>query len=359
MNTDQENLADTDDPNPGEGASTRGTPADAARLSAAMDGFRLSQCIAAVARLGLADAIQDTPKTSSELAADVGADADALHRFMRALASEGLFASAKKDGWVHTPMSRLLRRADPSAFAHRAMALGSLAWGPWGELQHSIETGQPAFDQVHKQPFFAYLQANPALAEGFGKAMTSFTRATAEAVVAAYDLSRARHIVDIGGGHGVLLDVVLCAHPTVHATLVDRPEVIAQGAPQLREGAASRCTLVAADFFEDPLPAADTYVLSWIVHDWGDEECIRLLRRCASAMSPDSELLIVEMIIEPGDAPSPAKMFDLEMLVQTGGRERTAAEYAALLGAGGLTLSRRVDTQAPHSVLVATRGVGV
>ena len=331
-----------------------GAPIEYARLSAAMDGFRLSQCIAAVARLGLADAVTGTPITSSALAARVGANADALHRFLRAVASEGIFASTNNGAWTHTPMSRLLARAHPSAFAARAVALGSLAWGPWGELLHSIETGEPAFDRVHGQPFFAHLQAHPALADGFGKAMTSFTRATAQAVVDAVDLSAARHVVDVGGGHGVLLDALLQAHPSLRASLVDRPEVIARGAPQLRKSFAPRCALVAADFFKDRLPSADTYTLSWILHDWDDDLCIRLLRQCADAMVSGSKLLVVEMIIEPGDAPSPAKMFDLEMLVQTGGRERTEAEYAALLETSGLTLRRRIQTQAPHSVLEAT-----
>lgn len=324
------------------------------QLSQAMDGFRLSQCIHVVARLRIADAIHAAPRSTRDIAESIGVDEDALRRLLRALVTFGIFERAGDDAWVHTPTSRLLRSDDPSALADRAITLGSLAWMPWGDLAFSIRTGKPAFDHVHGEPFFSYLEENPELAASFGRTMTSFTRQTAEAVATAHDFASYRSLVDVGGGHGVMLDVLLSAHPHLEGTIVDRPEVVEARAPALRDEVRARCTLHGADFFQAELPRdADAYLLSWILHDWDDRTCVRLLEQCRRSMSESSELLVVEMVVEADDAPSPAKMFDLEMLLQTGGRERTEAEYGTLLTAAGLALVRCQPTGGPHCVLVA------
>ena len=328
----------------------------AGRLSLLLDGFRASQCIHVAAALGLADAIgEDEERSTTSLAASLGLQADALRRLMRVLVSLGLFARTGTDGWTHSPGSRLLRSSHPAALGQRARTLGTLAWQSWGALEHSVRTGESAFDHVHGKPFFTFLEEHPELAIDFGSTMTSFTRATAGAVARAYDFSRHRSVVDVGGGHGVMLDVLLSSHPHLTGTLVDRPEVVEAGAPALGAAARQRCRFEALNFFEDPLPAADVHVLSWILHDWNDDDCIRLLSACRHAMSETGELLVVEMVVPEHDEASPAKMFDLEMMVQTGGRERTEAEYRTLLDAAGLRLEANHRTTGPHSVLVAKR----
>lgn len=325
-------------------------------LAELMDGFRLSQCIHVAAQLRLADALDDSSRSTEELAHRVEANPDALRRLLRALSSFGVFQRSGADGWENSSMSRLLRTADPSAMADRASTLGTLAWAPWGALLHSVRTGAPAFDHVFDQPFFAHLAEHPEQAASFGRTMTSFTRQTAEAVVAAHDFSAYRHIVDIGGGHGVMLDVLLSRHADARATLVDRPEVVATGAPELRDEVRHRCELVAADFFRDELPSTDAYLLSWILHDWGEDDCVRLLQRCAQAMSITADLIIVEMVIDDDVAPGAAKMFDLEMLVQTGGKERSLDQFREIISAAGLQLTACRPTQGPHSVLVCRKG---
>lgn len=323
------------------------------KLSMLMDGFRLSQCIHVIATLGVADAL-DNEQTTARLAQAVKADEDALRRLLRAVSSMGLFARAGEDTWKHTALSRLLR-SDGPGFADRARALGDLAWASWGALAHTVRTGETAFDHVHGKPFFAWLQEHPEQAASFGRTMTSFTRMTAENVASAHDFSAYRRVTDVGGGHGVLLDVLLARNPDLRATLLDRAEVVSAGAPALRSEVRDRCALVGGDFFAEIPAGSDAYLMSWILHDWDDETCIRLLRACREAMTSTTDLLVVEMLVADDDAPSMAKMFDLEMMVQTGGRERTEAEYRRLFETAGLDLASVVPTAGPHAVMVVRR----
>jgi len=178
----------------------------------------------------------------------------------------------------------------------------------------------------------------------------------AAAVAASHDFTRYQTIVDLGGGQGTLLDAVLTSAPALNGTILDRPEIIELGAQALSPEVRARTQLVAADFFRDELPSADAYVLSWILHDWDDELSVALLRRIAEKLTDTAELLIVEMVIDDEhDDPrtAPAKLFDLEMLIQTGGRERSQAEYQALLEAAGLRLDRVQPTPALHSIVIA------
>ena len=326
------------------------------RLAEMMEGFRVSQCITVASQLGLADVLEGTPISTDQLAGKVGADIDALRRLMRTLASIGIFAHGDGDTWVQSELSELLRSDHPGNLRDRANALGELAWSPWGHLLDCVKQGGTGFERVFGTSFFEHLQANPPIAAGFQRTMSSFTRATAGAVAASHDFSGYQTIVDLGGGQGTLLDIVLANATNLVGTILDRPEVIQLGAPSLRPEVRARTSLVAADFFADELPVADAYVLSWILHDWDDEQSVALLRRIAAVMSDSAELLIVEMVIEGdrGDPDTaPAKLFDLEMMVQTGGRERSRAEYRALIEAAGLKLDRLERTPALHSILVA------
>ena len=241
------------------------------------------------------------------------------------------------------------RESDPSGLRDRALGLGTLAWSSWGQLTHSVQTGAPAFDEVHGASFFEVLQRNPGWAAGFGRTMSSWTQQTAKDVVAAFDFSDVRHLVDVGGGHGIMLDAILAANPQMQATLVDRAEVIETGAPALQPAQRSRCTLVGLDAFADPLPEADTYLMSWILHDWDDDQCVELISRCLKS-NPNARIIVVEMLLDAPN-PLPATWFDLEMLVQTGGRERSESEYAALFARAGRPAPECTHTEGTHSVL--------
>jgi ubiquinone/menaquinone biosynthesis C-methylase UbiE len=324
-----------------------------AALSGRLDGFWYSQTVHVAACLGLADHLGEDPITTPDLAQRVGVRVDPLRRFLRALAAIELCAFAGDDNWVHTPQSRLLRDDSPTQLRARAISLGALAWESWGRLQTALETGKPTFDTVHGVSFFEHLAANPELAKTFGRTMTSFTRLTAEAVAAAVDLSHRRRVADLGGGHGMMAGVLLRSFPDLQVTILDRPEVIAQAAPAVDAPERARLRLQAGDLFEpSSIPAAEVHVLSWILHDWDDERCHAILAGSRRQLEPGGELLIVEMLTGI-DEPAFARFFDLEMLIQTGGRERTREQFTALLDAAGFELAEIRRTDAPHSVLIA------
>ncbi|MEM6290364.1 MAG: methyltransferase [Myxococcota bacterium] len=326
------------------------TPDPAVALAQMLDGFRLPQCVYVACALGLPDLVPTEGIDTVDLARRAGAQPDAIRRLLRALSTAGIFAPMPADAWCGNEASAALTRAHPSGLHDRAIGLGSLAWASWGALLQSIRTGQTAFDAVYGASFFEHLQQHPDQAAAFGRVMSSWTRRTAADVTSAVQFDAYACVVDVGGGHGVFLDAVLAAAPGLRAILVDRPEVIDAGAPALAPDRATRVELVAADAFEDELPHGDAYVLSWILHDWDDAQCTQLLRSCLRA-NPNADLLVVEMLLDAEDPRHTATWFDLEMLVQTGGRERSSADYANLFSAAGRPAPEVIATGGTHAVL--------
>lgn len=320
----------------------------AAQLATMLDGFRIPQCLYVACQLNLAALVPVEGIETGVLAKRARVQPDPLRRLLRALVTVGVFRLTGDDTWAHTPASEALDPEHPAGLHDRAVGLGSLAWASWGGLMGAVQTGTPAFDTVHGAPFFEVLHAQPELAAAFGRTMSSWTRQTARDVIATFAFDAYGHVADIGGGHGILLDAILTATPNLRGTLVDRPEVIAASAPAMGDAQRARVTLSALDAFNDPLPSADAYVLSWILHDWDDDQCVKLLSRCVQA-NPRADIVVVEMLI---DGPGPtATWFDLEMLVQTGGRERTTAEFQALFHGAGREEAEVRHTPGTHAVL--------
>ncbi|MBA2446882.1 MAG: methyltransferase, partial [Chloroflexi bacterium] len=319
-------------------------------------GFRASDLIAAAAELGLADLLADGPRSSAELAERAGADPDALHRVLRALAQLGVFAMLDDGRFALTPLGEPLRSDVPGSLRPLARF-----WGidsqrrPWLSLPHTIRTGQTAFDHIYGVSWIEYLAAHPDVAAIFNAGMTGLTAAVTDAVVAAYDFSPFGTIVDVGGGNGTLMAAILAAHPGPRGIVFDLPHARDGALERLSAaGPAARCEFVGGDFFESVPTGADAYLLKWIIHDWDDQRSVAILRACRRAMAPGSKLLIVERLLPPGNEPAPDVVLgDILMLVHTGGRERTAAEYRALLEAADLRLARTVATSTPFSVLEA------
>lgn len=326
----------------------------AEHIAGLLDGFRAPQCIHVACRLGIAERLEGGGMSAEELAAATASNADALHRLLRALATLGLFAF---DGqkWHHSEGSHALLPGHPSRLHDRAIGLGTLAWKSWGRLEDSVRTGAPAFDTVHGASFFEYLEQRPDHAAAFGRTMSSWTAQTARDVVATHGFEGIVHLADIGGGHGIMLDTILNAHEHMRGTLIDRPEVIATGAPALGANTRTRTTLLALDAFHDTLPAADAYLLSWILHDWEDEQCVDLLARCTSA-NPAAPVIVIELVVSDDDGSAAARWFDLEMLVQTGGRERTQAEFEALFERAGRAAPSFAHTPGTHTVICSPGG---
>lgn len=308
-----------------------------------------SRALHVLAELGTADALGDEPRTAAELAADAGADPDAVGRLLRLLESHGIFASDDAGRWRHTEASRLLRSDHPMSLRDFARISGMpFCWAAVGALDHTVRSGEPGMSVLDPDGFWAYLEAHPDEGAIFQQAMVAKAHGDVAAVLATYDFSRHRRIADIGGGRGHLIAAVLAKHEDVSGVLFDLPHVAAEVAP------IPRLNVVAGDFFTDPLPACDAYMLMNIIHDWDDKEAVAILAAVANAgRSSGATVLLVETVMPEGPEPHWAKTLDVVMLAITGGRERTLGEYDALLDAAGLELVTAIPTVTPFSIIEA------
>jgi hypothetical protein len=285
------------------------------------------------AKLGIADRLAEGPRTAVDLAEEVGADADSLRRLLRLLAGLGI-VTADNGRFGLTPRGELLSSARGS-MRDLAICYGEQFYRPLAQLPDSVRTGEPSFPRVFGQPWLEYYADHPDAARLFDSAMAAGSAFFAD-LPGVHDFSRARTIVDVGGGNGALLAAVLGAHPQLKGIVLDVPHVVEATRDWLRQhGLADRCEVIGGDFFASVPAGGDVYVLSRILHDWEDGPCLALLRSCRRAMAPGSELLIIERVIPADGKPSLALEWDIHMLANTGGRERTAAEYHDLLHRSG------------------------
>jgi hypothetical protein len=324
------------------------------RLAALVGGYFVSQAISVAARLGIADRLRDGPRTADELARATGTHARSLHRLLRTLAGFGVFAADDGGRFRLTELADLLCAGAPGSLGAAAVSIGELYYAAFGELHHSVGTGLPAFDRVFGRPLFDYLATNPGAARTFDAGLVDLRAKATAAVLDAYDFSGVRRLVDVGGGTGDLISVVLEKYPTMRGILFDRPHVVAQARAAVHAAAGpDRCTLVGGNFFESVPAGGDVYLLRHVVHDWDDDRANRILTNCRRAMTRPGKLLLVESVIRPGNEPSLGKVMDLAMLALTSGRERTEPEYRELLGASGFRLARVIPTSADIHVIEA------
>lgn len=333
-------------------------PSQAMALMDLTAGKWVSQAVAVAAELGIADRLKDGARTAADIARAANASEDGVYRLLRALASVGLFAETGRGRFRLTPLGKLLRTDSPQALGGYARFTGhESTWRPWGELRHSVRTGEPAFDHVFGMPVFEYFAKMPESAAVFDAAMTSVSTLESKAVVAAYDFAGINTLVDVAGGHGLMLTTILKANRRMRGILFDLPHVIA-GAPALLRsgGVADRCQIVSGDFFASVPAGADAYVMKHIIHDWDDERAAQILLSCHRAMRPGGKVLIVDAVIPPGNRAHFGKLLDLEMLVLTPrGRERTHPEFRELLKRSGFRLRRVVSTATHLSVIEGVR----
>jgi hypothetical protein len=219
---------------------------------------------------------------------------------------------------------------------------------------YSVQTGESGFEKDLGMPVFDWFATHPAEASLFNETMVGIHGAEPAAVAAAFDFSGSSTIVDVGGGTGNLLTTILAKNLASRGVLYDLPHVV-RDAPALinARGLADRVTIAPGSFFDDVPTGGDAYLLSHVIHDWSEEHCLTILGNCRRAMKPSSRLLLIEMVLPPGNTPHPGKLLDLMMLVGPGGRERTQEEYAALLAKAGLKLTRVVPTESAVSVVEA------
>jgi hypothetical protein len=283
----------------------------------------------------------------------VGANPDELFRLMRALSSLGIFAEGPSRAFKHTPLSEALRTGVPGSMHGLATMTGLMHLRAWPDVVHSVRTGAPAFDQVFGKGVFEHATSNPEAGAAFDAAMAGYTAATSGAVVAGYDFTPFHSIVDVGGGNGALLAAILSKAPAASGVCFDLPASAERAKVLLQErGLMGRCEVVGGDFFASVPAGADAYTLKMILHDWDDERSIVILKNVRKAMKPEARLLVIEAVIEPATCSgAPGKLMDLNMLVMTGGKERTAEEYAALFRASGFELSRVVPVPGGQAVV--------
>jgi SAM-dependent methyltransferase len=311
-------------------------------------GTWISQAVSVAADLGVADQLVDGPRAVEDIAKAVGADTQRLYRLLRALADLEVFQETDERQFASTPLGDLLRSDAPGSLRGIAIMVGRpFHREAWTGLLDSIRTGDSAFERVHGRPAFEYLGDHPEDGRALNDGMTAVSGGQVAPVVRAYDFGPAEKVVDVGGGHGALLASVLKDHPHVRGVLFDLPHVIEGAGGPLREaGVADRCEYVGGDFFE-AVPEGDVYLMSNIIHDWGDEQAVRILANCQRAMRPGGRVLLGEALLPDTIRPSRAKIIDLEMMVMAqGARQRTENEYRELFRQAGLRFHRiAVETE--------------
>jgi hypothetical protein len=315
-----------------------------------------SQAVWVAATLGIADLLADGPRSHQALAEVTGTNAPSLRRVLRLLAAIGVLAEEEDGRFALTPVGSFLRSGPESARAAARLFVSPLVWGAWGDLLNTVRTGEPALPRVFGMDSFEYFAQHPDQGAVFDEAMAGFTATTSVAVAAAYDFSSLRTILDVGGGAGALLTGILRANSGLRGTVFDLPRLADAARRQIAEaGLADRYDFVAGDFFESVPAGFDAYVLKHVIHDWDDERARRILANVRRAMGEGARLLLVEGVYPSRIACSlesrAAAANDVNMMVCTGGRQRSEAEFRALYGASGFALTRIVPTMAGACVI--------
>jgi O-methyltransferase domain len=310
-------------------------------LLAVVRGHERSRALTVVAELGIADLLRDGSRACDDLAAATGTHAPTLFRVLRALASIGIFTEDADRRFGLTPMGEYLRRDHPLSVDPAARMFGAdYEWRAWGELLHSVRTGENAAVHALGCDVWEHRRRHPEHGEVFDATMRTLSRADSASILAAHDFARYGTVADVGGGTGAVLAAVLSAHPSVRGILFDQPQVVAGADRVLRDaGVANRVSVFPGDFFAEIPVGADAYLLVRILHDWPDEDAVRILRRVRAAMTPDARLLLIEAVVGPPNEDPLVKFLDLMMLVSAGGRERTEDEWRELLAAADLELT--------------------
>ncbi|HET9000058.1 MAG TPA: methyltransferase [bacterium] len=331
----------------------KGDQRPSARILDSVNGFKVSQALHVASTLRLADLLKDGPRSSDDLAAATGTHPASLYRLLRALAAIDVFLEDSHRRFALTPLGECLRSDATEPVAPWAVFIGQPEyWQAWGHLLDSVRTGEHAFRHVHGMNTWEYYARNPEAGAAFDGAMTSRSRRQANAVLNACDFKRFACVVDVGGGHGLLLSAILANHPPLRGVLFDQPHVVAGSEPVLRAaGVADRCQVVGGDFFESVPHGGDAYVLKFILHDWEDEQATVILRNCRRAIAPNGKLLVIESEISPPNEGATGKFLDLTMLVHTGGRERTREEWTALFATAGFRMVGATPTEAQASII--------
>ena len=313
----------------------------------------VSSAISAAAHFAIADHLESGPKSPKELASLTGTQERPLYRLLRANASVGVFVEREDGTFAQTPLSEPLRSNAKPCVRNMAMMLtDEFHVRAWEQLPWCVETGKPAAYKLYGTWMFDWMSQHPEKTGHFNQAMTDMSSGDSAAIVQSYDFSRFEHIVDVAGGYGTLLAAILDQAPKLQGTLVEMPHVV-EGAKKagILERFGNRSTMIAGSMFEDIPAGADAYIMKYIIHDWYDAECIKLLSQCRKGIRPGGRLLVVDQVVPAGNDPAISKIVDLEMLVLPGGMERTEKQFRELFAASGFRLERIIPMPAPQCVI--------
>jgi hypothetical protein len=323
-----------------------------------VNGYQVTQAIHVAATLGIAELLRDGPRTSVDLATETQTHAPSLRRVLRALAAVGVLHEDDDERFALTDVGDCLRSDASEPVGGWAAYVGLPShFAAWANLLHTVRTGENAFGSVHGATVWEYRARHPEDGAIFDRAMTDITHRANRHLLEAYDFARFGAVVDVGGGHGALVAALLGAHPRMRGVVFDQPHVVA-GAPAVLQaaGVADRCEVVGGSFFDAVPAGADAYVLKAILHDWDDEDAVRILSSCRDAIAPDGALLVVERELGAANENPDAKLSDLNMMIGPGGRERTRDDFADLLAEGGFALQGTVPTAIGLCVFEARPG---
>jgi O-methyltransferase domain len=314
----------------------------------------ISESIYVAAALGLADLLADGPKSVEELAKTTGVGASSLRRVMRALVTFDVFAQDSDGRFAMAPAGEFLKRETEGSLHSAALFFGGERGAKVDELfLHCVKTGDTAWKTISGGNWISWLQSNSEWNSLFNAMMTAFSTLHLTGVLEAYDFSYASRIVDVGGGHGKIISEILKKNPRTHGVLFDLPHALEGGRKTIAQARLTdRCEVVSGDFFVSVPSGADVYVLSRVIHDWNDEKAIAILKIVRKAIAPTGRLILLEVMLRPGQTKVYPVLSDLNMLVRTGGCERTEEEYRGLYDSAGFTLTRTVATIAPTGTTV-------
>jgi hypothetical protein len=317
---------------------------------------RISQAIHVAAALGIADLIADEPKSAEQLAQATGVQAASLRRVMRTLAGFGVFAEEGADRFALTPIGEFLKAGVLGSLRPAALFFGGEdAAQAEGLLLHCVKTGETAYEKLYgkSDALFERFQKDPVAAELFNATMTGFSTLHLTGVLDAYDFSTIKKLVDVGGGHGRNIAEILKRHPKMRGVLFDMPHAFEGGKKTIAQaGLSDRCEVVSGDFFKAVPNGADGYLISRVIHDWDDETSIAILKVVRNAIAPDGRLLLLETMLRPGQRSLYPLLSDLNMMLRTGGCERTEEEYRTIYRAAGFELTRTVETISPTGATI-------
>jgi hypothetical protein len=321
-------------------------------------GMWAAKAVGVAASLGIPDQLAHGPKTADDVAKALGASPSAVYRLMRGIASVGVLSAEAGEKFSLTPIGELLRSDVPGSM--RSLMIAEMApghWLPWGNLEEAVRSGKPAVPKTLGMDIWDYYKKNHDEGFHFAEAMSGMSAMAMQAVLASYSFAGVKKVVDVGGSHGAFVAAVLQREKTARGVLFDRPEVVeGAGATLEAAGVSHRVERVAGSFFEGVPSGGDVYLVKHILHDWSDDECVKILANVQRAMAPGARVVVVEMLITDKGPPSPAPLLDLNMLVMLTGKERTADEFGALFGQAGLKLSNVTPTHSPVAVIEARRG---